>query len=50
MAKNSTERLGGGYDLKPRGSVVSIHRRHRDNPPSKRPQVWYYADFKGMIF
>ena len=50
MARNSTEELGGEYDLEPRGSTISCVRWHRVNSPSKHLQVWYYVDFKGVMF
>ena len=50
MVRNSTERLGGDYDLEPRGSAVSCTLLTRSQPAFYHLQVWYHADFKGMVF
>ena len=50
MARNSTERLAGDYDLEPRGSAVSCTWPTRSQPAFHPLQVWYYADFRGGVF
>ena len=49
MARNSTERLGGDYDLEPRGSAVSCTSLTRSQPTFHHLQVWYCADFEGVV-
>ena len=47
MARNSTERLGGEYDLESRASSFSCIPMQKLTQPPKRLQMWYYASFKG---
>ena len=52
MARNSTERLGGEYDLESRGSSFSyttVSSRSQQSP-SEHLQMWYYAVLKGVMF
>ena len=50
MARSSTERLGGDYNLEPRGSAVSCTSLTRSQPAFHHRQVWYYDDLKGAVF
>ena len=47
MARNSTDRLGGEYDLKSRGSAFSCTPSRSQHSPSKHLQMWYFAGFRG---
>ena len=50
MARNSTQRLGGDYDLELRGSVVCCTLSTRSQPTFQHLKVWYNADFEGAVF
>ena len=49
MTRNSTERLGGDCDLEPGGYAVCCTLSTRSQPTFHHLQVWYYANFKGML-
>ena len=52
MARNSTERLGGKYDLKSRESAFSgTPEQESTHQLPKHIKNWYYAGFKaGDVF
>ena len=45
MARNSTERVGGEYDLELKRSTFPAHLSMSQHNPSKHLQLWYYAGF-----
>ena len=47
MARNSTERFGGKYDLESRGSVFPAHLSRSPHRFPRHLQMWYYAGFEG---
>ena len=48
MARNSTERLGGEYDLESRGFTFSVHQvsSRSQHSSSNHPKMWYYSGLK----
>ena len=46
MARNSTERLGGKYDLESTGSDFRTHLSRSPHSSPKHLHMWYYAGFK----
>ena len=51
MTKNSTERLGGKYDLESRRSAFSCTpEQESTHQLPKHLQIWYYAGFKEVLF
>ena len=49
MARNSTEWLGGEYDLESRGSTCfPVHHQQEPQSPFKYLRMmWFYTGFKG---
>ena len=45
MARNSTKRLGGEYDLEPRESSSSFHLSRCQHNYHGHLQMWSYAGF-----